>query len=150
MSNNSNNVDTGGGSLNMNGSAIGSENKVFNKMAEAPKYDQRGSNFGNFVDTAQTGSHVQSIQHNYASEQKQDLAKAAEEIQRLLKVLESTNPNATQADKQAFVTAAIAPEHRSRIVRALEAGGEKALEEFLKNPYVNVVVAIVKGWQEGK
>jgi uncharacterized protein YjbI with pentapeptide repeats len=119
-------------------------------MPEAPKYDQRGSNFGNFVDTAQDGSRQQSIQHNYAPEQRQTLADAAAEIQRLLKQLEESNPTATETEKKAFVTAAIAPEHRSRVVRALQAGGEKALEEFLKNPYVNVATAIIKEWQKAE
>jgi len=90
------------------------------------------------------------IQHNYAPEQRQTLAEAAEEIQRLLKQLEETNPKATQAEKQAFVTAAIAPVTKERFVKALQAGGEKALEEFLKNPYVNVATAIIKGWQKAE
>ncbi|NJL64132.1 MAG: hypothetical protein HC903_22730 [Methylacidiphilales bacterium] len=84
----------------------------------------------------------------YQSEEKQTLAQAAEEIQNLLKILEENNPTATQAEKQTFVNTAIAPEKRNKIVRALEAGGEKALEEFLKNPYVNVGMAIVKEWQK--
>lgn len=119
-------------------------------MPEAPKYDQHGSNFGNFIDTAQSGSRQQSIQHNYAPEQRQTLADAAGEIQRLLKQLKESNPAATETEKKAFITAAIAPEHRSRVVRALQAGGEKALEEFLKNPYVNVATAIIKEWQKAE
>jgi hypothetical protein len=30
----------------------------------------------------------------------------------------------------------------------LQAGGKAALDEFLKNPYVNVDVAIIEGWQK--
>ena len=89
------------------------------------------------------------IQHNYAPE-KQTLADAAAEIQRLLKQLEETNPKATQTEKHTFVTAAIAPVTRKRVVKAIQAGGEKALEEFLKNPYVNVATAIVKEWQKAE
>ena len=44
------------------------------------------------------------------------------------------------------VTADPAPPTKEQIVKALQVGVEKALEEFLKNPYVNVVAAI-KEWQ---
>ncbi|NET44392.1 MAG: hypothetical protein F6K15_22000 [Okeania sp. SIO2B3] len=86
-------------------------------------------------------------QNNYGSQEKQTLAEAAEEIQKLLKQLESNNPDATDAEKQAFVTASIAPSNRQRFVGALQAGGKEALKKLLDNPYVNVGVAIVEGWQ---
>lgn len=88
--------------------------------------------------------------HNLVHGSEQTLATAAAEIQQLLEQMEKTNPTANQLDKQAFVTAAMDSEHRSRIVRALEAGGEKALEEFLKNPYINIVVAIIREWQKAE
>ncbi|NEQ72973.1 MAG: hypothetical protein F6K23_07740 [Okeania sp. SIO2C9] len=68
-------------------------------------------------------------------------------MQKLLKQLESNNPDATDAEKQAFVTASIPPNNRQRFVGALQAGGKEALKELLDNPYVNVGVAIVEGWQ---
>ncbi|MDY7004339.1 MAG: hypothetical protein SWX82_10390 [Cyanobacteriota bacterium] len=64
-----------------------------------------------------------------------------------MKQLESNNPAATDAEKQAFVTASIPPNNRQRFVGALQAGGKEALKELLDNPYVNVGVAIVEGWQ---
>lgn len=39
----------------------------------------------------------------YPSSQKQDLAEAAAEIQRLLKQLEETNPTATEKQKEAYI-----------------------------------------------
>ncbi|NEO99700.1 MAG: hypothetical protein F6K58_13675 [Symploca sp. SIO2E9] len=87
------------------------------------------------------------MQHNYAPEQKQTLAEAAAEIQRLLKQLEETNPNATDTEKAAFVNLAIPANSRQRLVSALQAGGKEALKEFLDNPYVNIGTAIVEGWQ---
>jgi len=93
-------------------------------------------------------SRIQAIQHNYAPEQRQTLAEAAQEIQELLKQLEVNNPTATEAEQKAFVTAAIAPTRRARVLTALQAGGKEALKEFLDNPYLNVVIAIIEGWKE--
>ncbi|MEG4625589.1 hypothetical protein Q5691_15045 [Microcoleus sp. w1-18aA5] len=80
------------------------------------------------------------------SEQKQTLADAAKEIQKLLKQLEETNPTATEAEKIAHVNDETTPSLKRRAVGALQAGTESAIEEFLDNPYVNVGKAIVKGW----
>ena len=82
------------------------------------------------------------------SEQKQTLAEAAAEIQRLLKQLEQTNPNITEAEKVAYVNDETTPSFKRRVVGALQAGGEAAIEEFLDNPYVNVGKAVVKGWMK--
>ncbi len=84
----------------------------------------------------------------YASEQKQTLAEAAEEIQKLLKQLESSNPSATEAEKIAYVNDETSLGFKRRVVGALLAGGETAIEEFLDNPYVNVGKAVVKGWMK--
>ncbi len=89
---------------------------------------------------------VEGNQIIYASEQKQTLAKAAAEIQSLLKQLEQTNPTATEAEKIAYVNDETSPGFKRRLVGALQAGGEAAIEEFLDNPYVNVGKAVVKGW----
>jgi uncharacterized protein YjbI with pentapeptide repeats len=119
-------------------------------MAEAPKYDMRGTTIGNFVDTAQPGSRQQVIQYNYDQEQKQSLAEAALEIQHLLKQLEATNPQATEAEKKVFITKETTLNFRQRAVNALRCGGKAAIEEFLDNHYVNVVLAIIEGWNESK
>jgi DNA-binding transcriptional regulator YhcF (GntR family) len=82
--------------------------------------------------------------------EQQNLADAAAAIQRLLKQLEETNPLATQAEQQAYVTASIPPTLRKRFVSALQAGWKEAIKEFLDNPYVNVGVATLEGWQEAE
>lgn len=89
---------------------------------------------------------VEGNQINYASEQKQTLAQAAEEIQKLLKQLESSNPTATEEEKIAYVNDETSSGFKKRTVSALKAGVETSIEEFLDNPYVNVGKAIVKGW----
>ncbi|OCQ94732.1 hypothetical protein BCD67_04100 [Oscillatoriales cyanobacterium USR001] len=67
-------------------------------------------------------------------------------MQRLLKQLEKTNPTATEIEKVAYIKDETSPSFQRRVVSALQAGGETAIEEFLDNSYVNVVKAIVKGW----
>ncbi|WP_017317449.1 type 2 periplasmic-binding domain-containing protein [Mastigocladopsis repens] len=110
--------------------------------------NQNNSSFGVGYSEQVEANQVAANIHNYAPEQ--DLAQAAARIQELLKQLEKTNPTATQEDKQAFINLAIPQEEKSRVVRALQAGGEKALEKFLNNPYVDVTMAIVKEWQKGQ
>jgi uncharacterized protein YjbI with pentapeptide repeats len=91
------------------------------------------------------------IQGNYySSEQKQTLAEAAAEIQKLLKQLYQSNPAATVGQQQAFVDAAVDPTLKAKFLSALQAGWKEAIKEFLDNPYVNVGVAILEGWQEAK
>lgn len=80
------------------------------------------------------------------AEQKKTLAEAAAEIQKLLKQLEQSNPTATDFDKIVYVNDETTPSFKRRVVGALQAGGEAAIEEFLDNPYVNVGKAVVKGW----
>ena len=92
------------------------------------------------------GKYARSYNNTFIQEQKQTLAKAAEEIQNLLKQLEQTHPNATETDKVAYVNDETTPSFKRRVVGALQAGGEAAIEEFLDNPYVSVGKAVVKGW----
>ncbi|MBP0030548.1 MAG: hypothetical protein J7529_19460 [Roseofilum sp. Guam] len=87
--------------------------------------------------------------HVNLPEQKQTLAEAAHEIQRLLKQLEENNPEATLEQKTAWVNAGVDPTLKKRAVNALKSGGKAALNEFLDNPYVNITMAIVEGWNEG-
>jgi uncharacterized protein YjbI with pentapeptide repeats len=128
--------------------------KFIETMAEKEnsKYYFDKPQIGNFVDTAQSGSRQQAINHqyNYAPEQKQTLAEAAAEIQRLLKQLEEKNPTATEAEQKAYVTASIPLDRRQRVFSALQAGGKEAMKEFLDNACFNVVIAMIEDWQETK
>ena len=89
-------------------------------------------------------------QHNYPPEQKQTLASAAAEIQNLLKQLEKSNPTATVEQQEAFVEAAVSPNLKARFASALQAGWKEAVKELLDNPYANVAVALLEGWQEAE
>ncbi|MDY6939600.1 MAG: pentapeptide repeat-containing protein [Cyanobacteriota bacterium] len=101
-------------------------------------------NYGNMVET----------QHNYAPEQKQNLAEAAAEIQQLLNVLDRSYPADLPTDTQAEIEVAVKgiskdPALKKRVVAALKEGGMKALETFTDSPYVSILVAAYKGWHKG-
>ena len=105
------------------------------------------ANIGNLaINTVKDNARQQTNQHNYLSEEKKTLAQAAKEIQQLIKQLEQTNPTATEAEKIAYVNDETTPSFKRRVVSALQAAGEAAIEEFLDNPYINVTKATVKGW----
>ncbi|NDJ23598.1 hypothetical protein GS682_18535 [Nostoc sp. B(2019)] len=73
-------------------------------------------------------------------------SRIAVEIQQLLQLLEQQNPTATEADKKAFINIYISPEKKRKLINALKEGGRALIEEFLDNPYVNVVIRIIEGW----
>ena len=88
---------------------------------------------------------VEGNQNIYAPEQ-QTLAEAAAEIQKLLKQLKQTNPDATPEQQQAYVDAAIPRTLKEKCIDALQAGGETAIDEFFDNPFAKVGKAIVSAW----
>jgi hypothetical protein len=110
--------------------------------------DLRGANVANFANQVSDNARQQANQHIHLSESKKTLAEAAAEIQQLLQQFEKMNPNATETEKVAYVNDETTPSFKRRIVGALQAGGETAIEEFLDNSYVNIVKAIVKGWMK--
>ena len=84
------------------------------------------------------------------SEQKQTLAEAAEEIQKLLKQLEQTKPSATQSEMIAYVNDETTPSLKRRTSSALKSCSEAVIDEFvLDNKVLKVIKATVKGWVEG-
>ena len=95
----------------------------------------KGDVFGNVTSTS------------YGTAQKQSLAEAAAEIQRLLKQLEETNPTATETEQVAYLNIATKPDIKKRTIAALKEAGETAIDEFvLENKYLKIVKAAVKGW----
>ena len=89
-------------------------------------------------------------QNVHLSEENKTLAETAGEIQRLLKQLEISNPNATEVEKVAYVNDETTPSIKCRAVAALKSGTEVAIEEFLDNSYFNVGKAVIKSWIEPK
>ncbi|MEO0984705.1 MAG: PDDEXK nuclease domain-containing protein [Cyanobacteria bacterium J06639_14] len=76
------------------------------------------------------------------------LAEVALEIQRLLKLLEASNPMATDPERQAFVTVAIPTTLRQQAVDALHDGFEATVETLLEDSYVDLAIAVIAGWQQ--
>jgi hypothetical protein len=90
---------------------------------------------------------------NYNPEQKQNLAQAAAEIQQLLNQLGETYPTNTPLEKQIVVTEALKEIEsnltlKARVISALKAGGTEAFKEIIDHPLVNILLALIEGWQE--
>ncbi|NEQ11776.1 MAG: hypothetical protein F6K37_39700, partial [Moorea sp. SIO4E2] len=72
--------------------------------------------------------------NNYAPEQKQNLANAAAEIQKLLQQLDQSYPNATAIEKQSALAVTLQqeikqnPTFKARLSNALKEGGIEALK----------------------
>ncbi|NER00379.1 MAG: hypothetical protein F6K30_27395 [Cyanothece sp. SIO2G6] len=83
-------------------------------------------------------------------EQLSFLAEVAEEIQQLLEQLEQTNPDAKVAEQISFVSAAIAPSTKRRIVEASKIVSPSEVRQFwdnsLDNSSNNIGMAIVESW----
>ena len=115
-------------------------------MSETYNNDFRNATIANIANKLVDNARQQANQNIYATEQKQTLIEAAAEIQKLLRQLEESNPNATEVAKIVYVNDETTPSLKRRVAGALQSGGEAAIEEFLDNPYVNVGKAVVKGW----
>ena len=85
--------------------------------------------------------------HKALSWQKQTLAEAAMEIQKLLEQLKETHPTATEAEQKAFVTAAIPRKRQELFLSALQAGWKEGMREFLDHSYLKVGIAILEEWK---
>lgn len=130
--------------------------RVSKTMSEAPKYDLRGANIGNFAETVQGDQNA--TQYNDAAPQ--NLAESAAEIQRLLEQLAQSNPIiVTEPDQTvAFETLHQElkrnPTLKFRLLNALKGGGTEALkialEAVFKNPLVAISVETMKGWIEAE
>ncbi len=106
-----------------------------------------GSQFASIGAKAESGGNIDITQNVYQGE-RQSLAEAAAEIQRLLKQLEETNPTATESEQISYVNADIKPSLR-KAVAAGKAGLETAIDEFvLENKFLKVIKSVVKGWLE--
>ena len=114
-------------------------------------YQSVSSSSGVSMQAAKGNYNTQTTNQNvHLSEEKKDLAEAAAEIQRLLKQLEISNPNATEVQKVAYVNDETTPSLKRRAVAALKSGTETAIEEFLDNSYFNVGKAVIKSWMKPK
>jgi hypothetical protein len=120
---------------------------VQGNMTETYNNNLQNANIGNVASVVRDNARQQAIQNIHPSEQNQTLVGAIDEIQRLLKQLEETNPAATEAEQVAYVNIATKSNLRQRVATALKEGGETVIDEFvLENKYLKVIKAIIKGW----
>ncbi|MEM8504945.1 MAG: pentapeptide repeat-containing protein [Cyanobacteria bacterium P01_D01_bin.1] len=115
-------------------------------MAEnqGSNFDLRGANIGNVVGTAQSGSQVQSVLHNYAPEQHHNVAAAAQEIHSLLERLSASYP-VVEVPVQAVEQIKKNPQMKERVLGALKGGGKTAIEKLVDHPAVSIVLAAIEG-----
>jgi hypothetical protein len=155
------NPNQGGINQSANNSQIGGEmqaaqgnNNQQNMSNETyrTKYDQSHANIGGFVDTAQSGSQVTFTQNNnYTPEQKQSLAEAAAEIQKLLYQLTQNNQtNDEQVTKAIHDEIKNNPTLKARLQSALKAGGLEALKAIFNHPLFNIPAETIKGFIEAE
>jgi hypothetical protein len=78
---------------------------------------------------------------------KQQLAADLQALQVKLAEVKQGNPDVTEAEEQTLLNITTSKPVKERLVKALIEGGRTAIEEFLDNPYVNVVVAAIEGWK---
>ncbi|NER99153.1 MAG: protein kinase [Symploca sp. SIO1B1] len=92
--------------------------------------------------------------NNYPSEQRQSLADAAEEIQKLLQQLEQSYPNAGKLEKQSTLTFTLQqeikqnPTFRKRLKKALKEGGLEALKVLFAP--IGIPIEMIRGWIEAE
>jgi len=96
---------------------------------------------------------VEGNQNIYSLEQRQTLSEAAKEIQQLLNQLSETYPTTTSTGQMAIATKAVEeieknPALKRRVIGALKAGGTEALKELVDHPAVNILLAVLEGWQK--
>lgn len=140
--------------INNNHYSPKNDNTQGDNMSERKtQINQNNSSFGvgysKTVEAKQVGANI----HNYAPEQ--NLAEAAAQIQKLLKQLEETNPTITETEKLIVVSKAAEeikkdPTLKARVIAALKSGSTEAFKEAIDHPLVNILVAIIQGWQEAE
>jgi len=121
-------------------------------VPEPSKNDQRGGQIVHVVDTVKGDIPQQSIQDDYALEQKPSLKYTAAKIQKLLEQLEEIYPTNTPLEKQMVVTEVIKriesnPSLKAWVREALQGVSTEALKQLIDHPLVNVLLAALEGYQ---
>lgn len=125
-------------------------------MSEQSKFQIYAKNIGAVGENFQNPQiEVGDTIHNYAPEQKQNLAEAAAEIKKLLEQLSQTYPTNTTTEKMIVAAKAVEAIENNRtlmerIFSALKAGGTSALEQALDHPAASFVINALENWQQTK
>ncbi|NEQ38934.1 MAG: hypothetical protein F6K40_22730 [Okeania sp. SIO3I5] len=106
----------------------------------------QGTNSGNIANKVTDSARQQTNPYIHSKEEK-TLTEAANEIQKLLKQLEQSNPNATEEEKIEYINDETTPSFKRRVINSLKATGEAAIDQFvLENKPLKVAKAAIKGW----
>lgn len=107
------------------------------------------SNIANMANKVTDQAKQQANQYIYQSEHQKTLAEAASEIQQLLRRLEQINLMAAESEQISYINDETTPGFKRRVVNALRASSEAAIDEFIsENKYLKVVKAAIKSWFE--
>jgi hypothetical protein len=114
-----------------------------------------GANVANFANQVTDNARQQANQYNYSLEQRQTLAEAAAEIQKLLEQLSQTYSTDTLSERMQLAMEAVTriesnPNLMQRLVSSLQAGGVSALEQLLNHPAASFVIAALEDWKKTK
>jgi uncharacterized protein YjbI with pentapeptide repeats len=146
-----------GGSVDGDINNVQGENNQQRVSNKSSSFNLQGAQFaGGLVNADTVNAHqIGGNITNYSTEQKQNLAQAAAEIQQLLNQLSQTYPTATTSQKMSVVAKAVDeiesnPTLKARVIGALKAGGTEALKELIDNPLINILLASIEGWQEAE
>ncbi|NJK28452.1 MAG: hypothetical protein HC925_08335 [Coleofasciculaceae cyanobacterium SM2_3_26] len=106
--------------------------------------------FGNVYGSV---GNVQDSFNTYASPDRQSLAEAAAEIQQLLEQLSQNYPTKTASEKANVATKAIVaieekPGVKSKILKALKAGGAATFMELVNHPVINILTPMLESLLE--
>jgi hypothetical protein len=103
------------------------------------------------MQAAQGNNNVQTSTTYSSQEEKQPIAEAAAEIQKLLEELSQSYPTNTTSGKMALAAEATKriennPTLMQKTISALRAGGTAALEQLLSHPAASFVIAALEDW----
>ncbi|MBP5977019.1 pentapeptide repeat-containing protein [Brasilonema sp. CT11] len=135
--------------------------QTYNNQGDTmPKGSKRESNFNfqnpqfagglvnaEIVNAHQIGGNIT----NYTSEQKQNLAQAAAEIQQLIYQLSQANETTNEAITEALhQEIKCNPTLKARLQAAFKAGGLEALKAIFNHPLFSIPAETIKGWLEAE
>jgi uncharacterized protein YjbI with pentapeptide repeats len=114
-------------------------------MAEQPKVQQNfhASVYG-------VAGNVEGDFNNYLPEQKQNLAEAAADIQKIINQLAQTNPTTDAVTEAIHQEIKRNPTLKARLISALKAGVLEGLKTFVNHPLFNIPAETIKGFLEAE
>jgi hypothetical protein len=127
------------------------------KISASAKSDSQGEAYnnnlsnpviGNFANKINDSTQMSTQNIDTIKSYDDDLPEAIAKIEELLEGFDKIKPAATEIEKIEYVSNETTPNFKRRAAKALLAGGDRAIEEFLDNPYLNIARSIIHGWMD--